>query len=108
MTEQDTQKIDEALALLNEIARDKKEELKQSMSDKYGDLKSTVLDMESEVADTARESAERLNAFKKSAEQHLRNTASDLERKVQNEPLKALGWSVAGAFVIGYILGSKD
>lgn len=108
MNKQDKQKIDEALTLLNEAARDKKEDLNEMLASKYGDLKSTILDMESEVAGTARRGVERADELKEVAAKRARETAQQVDQKAHEDPWKALGWSVAGAFAIGFLLGRKD
>jgi len=107
-TKQETQKINEALELLNEAARDKKDDLTKTVSDKYGDLKNALLEMESDIAGTAHQGARRLEELKEAAAQRARETARQVDQKAHEDPWKALGWSVAGAFVVGFLLGRKD
>ena len=107
-TKQETQKINEALELLNEAAREKKEDLTKTVSNKYGDLKNALLEMETDLEGKARQSTQRLNELKEAAAERARETARQVDQKAHEDPWKALGWSVAGAFVVGFLLGRKD
>jgi len=108
MNKQDAQKINEALELLNEAAHGQKKEFSDLLSDKYGDLKKAVMELEGNVEDSAREGVDRLRELKEAAASQARNTASQVDRRAHEDPWKTLGWSVVGAFVAGLLLGRKD
>lgn len=101
-------KIDEALTLLNEAARDKKQELDSLLTEKYSDLKAAMTDMEVSVEDHAILGAQRLGELKAAAAGHVKETAHAVDSKAHEEPWKTLGWAVAGAFAAGFLLGRKD
>jgi ElaB/YqjD/DUF883 family membrane-anchored ribosome-binding protein len=103
-----TEKINEALALLNEAARDKKDEFGDLLGDKYVDLKQAVLGMESELEAKTRRSVQKVKAVSHDASEHVKHAASAVDQKVHEDPWKTFGWAVAGAFVVGILLGRKD
>lgn len=108
MARQDTSKINEALSVLNEAARDKKEELQELLSGKYDDLKAVVSDVESEISNSAGRAAQRLEELKTSASERVMETVQRVDRKAHEKPWKTFGWIVAGSFVIGFLLGRRD
>lgn len=103
-----TEKINEALALLNEAARDKKDEFGELLGDKYGDLKSAVLGMESELEAKARLGVQKVKSVSHDASENIKQVASAVDQKAHEDPWKTFGWAVAGAFVVGILLGRKD
>lgn len=108
MNKQDAQKINEALELLNEAAHGQKEELSGLLTNKFGDLKNTILELEENVGDGAKEGLERLRELRGAAAHQASDTASRVDHKVHEDPWKTLGWTVVGAFAIGLLLGRKD
>ncbi|MDA3874594.1 MAG: hypothetical protein PF795_11630 [Kiritimatiellae bacterium] len=108
MKNQDVQKIDEALSLLNEAAHSQKDEMSKLISSKYGNLKSTLQDLEEKASDKTHESADRLRELREAAALHAHEAAETVDRKAHEDPWKTLGWSVIGAFAIGLLLGRKD
>jgi ElaB/YqjD/DUF883 family membrane-anchored ribosome-binding protein len=103
-----TEKINEALTLLNEAARDKKGEFSELLGDKYDDLKQAVLGMESELETKARLGVQKAKAVSHDASEHVKHVASVVDQKAHEDPWKTFGWAVAGAFVVGILLGRKD
>ena len=108
MNKQDAQKINEALELLNEAAHGQKDELSSLLTDKFSDLKTTILDLEERAGDSAKEGMDRLRSLREAAAEQTRTTAGQVDRKVHEDPWKTLGWTVVGAFAIGLLLGRKD
>lgn len=107
MAKQDAQKINEALSVLNEAARTGREELEELFSDKYNDLRSAVRDAEAQLSDSARQGAHRLGEMKDSAVERVKDTALQVDRKAHESPWKIFGSMVAGAFVVGFLLGRR-
>lgn len=103
-----SKKIQEALDLLNEAARDKKEEFEDIMTGKYSELKSTLLDMEAQAEKGAEQGAERAKELGQEAREVVNQKAHQIDEHVHQDPWKVLGWSVAGAFMVGFLLGRKD
>ena len=103
-----SEKINEALELLNEAARDKKDEFGDLMGDKYNDLKQAVLGMESELEAKARRSVQKVKSVSQDASERVKHAAVTVDQKAHEDPWKTFGWAVAGAFVAGMLLGKKE
>jgi len=94
MDRTEDKRIEEALELLNAVARDKKSELEAAVQNKYGDLTAVVSALGGRVKDRA---AEKYEAGK----QKVVDTAKDIDTRVHRNP-----WAyVAGAALAGLLLG---
>jgi ElaB/YqjD/DUF883 family membrane-anchored ribosome-binding protein len=87
-------RINEALELLNAVARDRKTELEDAVRGKYADFTSLV----SALSDRARRTAgEKLEAGK----QKIVDAAGDVDERVHRNPWPYIG----GAAVVGLVVG---
>ena len=100
-------KFEEALHLLNEAAREKKQEIQQLFGDKYTHIRQAV-------QEAAQEQGERLNRFRRSAGEaiemggeRLKQAATDMDEKVKENPWAYIGGAAVGALLLGYILGAS-
>ncbi len=98
-------KIDKAIQLLNEAARDKKDALQRSVKEKLGDFKEAF----SDITERNREAIERVGmatkeAIQESAER-VKEKAQEANRQVHKNPWPYIGGVAAGALVIGWLLG---
>lgn len=84
------EKITEALKLLDEAAKEKKDELRELIAEKYENLK--------EATGRARE----LSIEK------TKELASTVDESVHENPWYYIGGVAIGALLLGYILGRKD
>ena len=104
-----SENITEALKLLEEAAKQKKDELKSVMSDKYTHLKSLVVEAEGGLAKTL--SAARKHAAEEAA--HARDIgiekayeiAHDVDKNVHRNPWPFIGGTAVVGLLFGYILG---
>jgi ElaB/YqjD/DUF883 family membrane-anchored ribosome-binding protein len=103
-----TEKIHQALALLNEAAKEKAEELGALLHGKYGDLKSAILSAESQVVDQAKQGMHKAEDLGHLTAERIRQVAGTVDRKAHDDPWNTLGWSVVGAFLVGFLLGRRD
>lgn len=78
-------KLDEALRLLNEAAREKKDEIQGLLSEKYGDIK----DVLGQGGARAKEWTE------------------DVEEKVRQNPWPYIGGVALGALFVGFLMGTS-
>lgn len=108
MKKQDVQKIDEALALLSEAAKDQKDEISELISKKYANLKDTVMGAESKMEGHIHEGAEHVKEFKDSTTEQAKSAASQIDHRVHEDPWKTLGWTVLGALAVGVLIGRRD
>lgn len=100
-------KFEEALELLNEAARDKKQEIQQLFGDKYSTIKSAL-------QDAASQQGERLNRLRQQAtdayetgSERVREVAAEVDEKVKENPWPYIGGVAVGALLLGFILGAS-
>lgn len=91
-------RINEALELLNEAARDKTAELQAAMQNKYTDLSSVVRAFTDQMKNRA---AEKFEAGKQKAV----DVATDINKSVHKNPWAYIGGAAAAALVFGFLLG---
>lgn len=100
-------KIDEALHLLNQAAKDKKDDLHKLITEKYSNIRGVFKD----DVELGREA---LNQFKTTAGKYVQDgrekitqAASDLDQQVHKHPWQFIGGVAVGALLLGLVLGSK-
>jgi ElaB/YqjD/DUF883 family membrane-anchored ribosome-binding protein len=93
-----SEKISEALKLLEEAAVQKKDELKHAMHDKYAHLKDVIVEAEGNLVKAA------VHAKDVSVEK-AKEIASDVDKSVHRNPWPYIGGTAAVALLLGYILG---
>ncbi len=91
-------RINEALELLNAVARDKKAELQAAMETKYTDLSSVVGAFAESVKHRAGEKYE-------AGKQKVAEVATDIDKSVHKNPWAYIGGAAAAALVFGYLMG---
>ena len=106
-TNNSNKKFEEALHLLNEAAREKKQEIQQLFGDKYTHIRQAV-------QEAAALQGDRLNRFRQSAGEvleesgeRIKQVASDVDEKVKENPWAYIGGAAVGALLLGYILGAS-
>jgi ElaB/YqjD/DUF883 family membrane-anchored ribosome-binding protein len=103
-----SKKFEEALHLLNEAAREKKEEIQNLLNGRFTDIRDVV-------EDAAKKGRKNYRRVKESAEdwlgegtESIREVASELDDKVHENPWAYLGGVAVGALLLGFILGSSS
>jgi len=91
-------RINEALELLNEVARDKKVELQIAMKNKYTDLSSVLSAFADQVKNRASENYQ-------TGKQKVVDVATDIDKSVHKSPWAYIGGTAAAALVLGFLLG---
>jgi ElaB/YqjD/DUF883 family membrane-anchored ribosome-binding protein len=89
-------KISEALELLNEAAKEKKDELKSLMSNRYTHIREA---MSSQV-----EHAQEVIAQGK---EKAKEIAGDVDKRVHKDPWAYIAGATAISLLLGYLMGSK-
>ncbi|OGV69457.1 MAG: hypothetical protein A2283_16355 [Lentisphaerae bacterium RIFOXYA12_FULL_48_11] len=104
-----SEKISEALKLLEEAATQKKDELKSVISDKYTNLKNIIVETESSLVKTlsnARKHAVEAAVHAKDVGvEKAREIAIDADKTVHNNPWPYIAGAAAIGLLLGYILG---
>ena len=91
-------RINEALELLNNAARDKKGELQTAMENKYTDLTSMFGSFTEQVKQRATETYE-------DGKQKVVACATGIDKSVHQNPWAYIGGAAAAAMVCGFMLG---
>ena len=101
--------IAEALKLLEEAAKQKKDELKTLMSDKYHHLKSIVVETEGSLvkslSDAGKHAVEAATHAKDVSVEKAREIAGDVDKHVHHNPWPYIAGTAAVGLLLGYILG---
>lgn len=90
-------KINEALDLLNELAKEKKAELQGMVSEKYSHLKSALGGASERFQDHARETLAQ-------GEEKVKEFASSIDKDVHKNPWPYLGGTALGFLILGLLL----
>jgi ElaB/YqjD/DUF883 family membrane-anchored ribosome-binding protein len=105
------EKIAEALALLEAAAREKKEELKHAIGDKYAHLKNALAGAEHTVVDTLsaaqKRAVEAIVHAKEVSQERIKKTATAVDEQVHDNPWPYIGGAAVTAFLLGFIIGRK-
>lgn len=94
----DDRRIDQALELLEEAARDRKHELQSAMENKYSNLTSMLGSITGQIRHRV---SERYEAGKQKAV----DVAVGVDKSVHNSPWAYIGGAAAGAMLVGFLLG---
>ena len=104
-----SEKISEALKLLEEAAVQKKDELKSVMSDKYTHLRNVIVETESglvkSLSTAGRHAVEAAAHAKDVSVEKAREIAGDVDKHVHRNPWPYIGGTAAIGLLLGYILG---
>lgn len=106
-----SEKISEALALLEEAATEKKDEVRSLISGKYDNLRGAVVQAEQtagEVLTAAQKCAvEAIVHAKAISQEKVKHAATVLDDQVHATPWAFIGGAAVTALLFGYILGRK-
>jgi ElaB/YqjD/DUF883 family membrane-anchored ribosome-binding protein len=103
------EKIAEALKLLEEAAKGKKDELRNLVTDKYQHLKTALGETEHNVAETLAAAKKRamevaLHAKEVGTDQ-AKKIAAEVDEQVHENPWPYIGGVAVAALLIGFLLG---
>jgi len=104
-----SEKISEALKLLEEAATQKKDELKSVMSDKYTHLRNAIVETESSLvkslSDARKHAVEAAVHAKDVGVEKARELARGVEENVHRNPWPYIAGAAGVGLLLGYILG---
>lgn len=102
-----TRKFEEALTLLNEAARDKKQEIQDLMSNKFDHIKGAI-------QEASNQGRERFNRVREAAgeayevgSEKVKEAAKKVDENVHENPWAYIGGAAVAALLLGYILGAS-
>ena len=100
-------KITEALELLNEAAKEKKDELKGLLTDRYAHIKQAMTagtERGKEVLDQAKHLAQ--DAIGE-GEKKIKEAVSEADQRVRKDPWPYIAGTAVVSLLLGYLMGSK-
>jgi len=95
-----TEKLNEALAHLNEAAKERREELNKLLAEKYTDLKSALGGAAGASADWVKEQGREVGDSAKLA-------ATTVDHSVRKHPWYYIGGAALGGLLIGLLIGHR-
>ncbi len=111
MEHKSSENIAAALKLLEEAAKQKKDELRTLMSDKYTNLRSLIVEDEGSLMEslsTAKDHAlEAAADVKEAGVEKAREIARDVDKGVHQDPWPYIAGSAVVGVLLGYILGGS-
>jgi len=109
MEHANAESIEAALKLLEDAATQGNEDLRTAMSDKYTNLRSLIMEKESDLMKSlaiAKESAlEAAANVKEASVAKAREIASKVDKSVHENPWPYIGGSLAAGVLLGFLLG---
>jgi len=105
------EKLSEALKMLEEAAKEKKDELQNMLKGKYSHLKEALIDKEEDITHALL--AAKKQALKAAAQaseigtERAKEIAADLDKQVRENPWPYIGGVALASLLVGYILGRK-
>jgi ElaB/YqjD/DUF883 family membrane-anchored ribosome-binding protein len=108
-TKTSSENIAEALKLLEEAAKQKKDELKHVMADKYTHLRSAIIEAESGLAKSLTEvklhAVEAAARAKEVGVEKAKELAGDVDASVHRNPWPYIGGTAVIGLLLGFVLG---
>jgi len=103
------EKLAEALKLLEDAAKEKKNELQNMIQGKYSHLKEALIDKEEDIAHALLNAKKQaMKAAAQASEigtEKAREIAAEVDQQVRENPWPYIGGVAIGSLLIGYILG---
>ncbi len=100
--QQKADKIQEALELLNQAAKDKQDEFYQALENKYVDIKTAFGDVTAAGKVAISEAKKKAEDALDSGQEIVRSKANEMNEKLHENPWFFLGGVALGCFLLGY------
>ena len=105
---QGNKKFEEALQLLNEAARDKKEEIQNLLGNKYSEIRELLEETASKQKKNFAQARRVAEDWMEEGGEQVREVVEDIDDKVHENPWPYIGGVAIGALLLGFILGSSS
>ena len=103
-----SEKIHEALNLLREAAKDKKDELRKTVTNQYSDLKDVLGSFGANITDKAKVAMDSVKQAAEVGQEKAKEAAKAVDESVHEKPWHYIAGVAVGALLLGYLLGRRD
>lgn len=102
-----TQKINEALELLDELAKEKRSEINQLISEKYSNIQGIMDESKNIYKETVKKTKQGLSEAMVSGEEKIKEISTGIDKRVHENPWLFIIIGISSGFLFGYILGGS-
>jgi len=105
-----TDKISEALKLLDEAAKNKKSEIQEMLANRYKNIKETIsgFDSKDSLDSVKRSASDIADRAKEIGEEKVKEIATQVDQNVHSNPWPYIGGAAFCSLLLGFIIGRKD
>ena len=101
-------KFEDALHLLNEAAKEKKDEIQNLLGDKYTDIRRIIEQTAAKQKQSLKRAGRVAEEWMEEGGDKLREAASEVDDRVHENPWAFIGGVAIGTLLLGFILGSSS
>ena len=102
-----SKKLNDALQVLNDAAKEKKDEIQKLLSDRYADIQDALHDVAVQGRRNFKKAQRAATHAIEEGEERIKEVAGDVDRNVRKNPWAYIGGAAVGALLLGYILGAS-
>ena len=106
------QKISEALQLLEEAAKEKKDDVRKMIAEKYGGVRELLAGGEEQLSEALKKArayaSEKAVYARGVGEEKVKEYSKALDEDVHRNPWHYIGGAALGGLLLGFILGKKS
>jgi len=100
-------KIDEALHLLNQAAKEKREDLQKLVGEKYSHIRDVFADTAAQTTETVRQWSKTGEDLAREGKEKVVQAASKIDQRVHKDPWSYIAGVALGALVLGFVFGKS-
>ncbi len=100
-------KISEALELLNEAAKEKKDELKGLMANRYSHIREAMTSSIEHGKEILKHTQDLTQQAIVQGKEKVKEIAGDVDKRVHKDPWVYIAGTAVASLLLGYLMGSK-